>query len=110
MLRFVVNRLLLALPTLWAVLTLVFVLVRVVPGDPTIVVLGDQATPAARAALRERLGLDKPLLVQYGDFMFQIARGDLGRSLVTNRPITTDVAASCPTRSSSRSPRSSSAP
>ena len=50
MLRFIVNRLLLALPTLWAVLTLLFVLVRVVPGDPTIVVLGDQASPAARAA------------------------------------------------------------
>src|SRR6478735_4185473 len=90
MLRFIVNRLLLALPTL------VFVLVRVVPGDPTIVVLGDQATPAARAALRERLGLDKPLLVQYADFMVQIARGDLGKSLVTNRPITTDVAAVLP--------------
>jgi len=96
MLRFVVNRLLLALPTLWAVLTLVFVLVRVVPGDPTIVVLGDQATPAARAALRERLGLDKPLVAQYADFMLQIARGDLGKSLVTNRPITTDVAAVLP--------------
>jgi peptide/nickel transport system permease protein/glutathione transport system permease protein len=96
MLRFVVNRLLLALPTLWAVLTLVFVLVRVVPGDPTIVVLGDQASPQARAALRERLGLNKPLLVQYADFMVQIARGDLGRSIVTNRPITTDVAAVLP--------------
>ena len=96
MLRFVVNRLLLALPTLWAVLTLVFVLVRVVPGDPTIVVLGDQATPAARAALRQRLGLDKPILAQYADFMAQIARGDLGRSLVSNRPITTDVAAVLP--------------
>ena len=96
MLRFVVNRLLLALPTLWAVLTLVFVLVRVVPGDPTIVVLGDQATPEARAVLRTRLGLDKPILAQYADFMVQIARGDLGRSLVTNRPITTDIAAVLP--------------
>src|SRR5690242_9244588 len=96
MLRFVVTRLLLALPTLWAVLTLVFVLVRVVPGDPTIVVLGDQASPTARAALRERLGLNKPILVQYADFMSQIAHGDLGRSLVTNRPITTDVAAVLP--------------
>src|SRR6478672_12666170 len=88
MLRFVVNRLLLALPTLWAVLTLVFVLVRVVLGDP--------ATPEARAALRQRLGIDKPILAQYADFMVQIARGDLGRSLVTNRPITTDVAAVLP--------------
>ena len=96
MLRFIAKRLLLALPTLWAVLTLVFLLVRVVPGDPTIVVLGDQASPAAREALRQRLGLDKPILVQYGDFMVQIAQGDLGRSLVTNRPISTDVAAVLP--------------
>jgi ABC-type dipeptide/oligopeptide/nickel transport system permease component len=96
MLRFVARRLLLAIPTLWAVLTLVFVLVRVVPGDATIVVLGDQASPAAREALRQRLGLDKPILVQYADFMVQIAKGDLGRSLVTNRPITTDVAAVLP--------------
>src|SRR3954465_1092419 len=96
MLRFVVNRLLLAVPTLWAVLTLVYLLVRVVPGDPTIVVLGDQASPVAREALRERLGLNKPLLAQYADFMAQIAHGDLGRSLVTNRPITTDVAAVLP--------------
>jgi ABC-type dipeptide/oligopeptide/nickel transport system permease component len=96
MLRFIAKRLLLALPTLWAVLTLVFLLVRVVPGDPTIIVLGDQASPTAREALRQRLGLDKPLLVQYGEFMVQIAQGDLGRSLVTNRPISTDVAAVLP--------------
>jgi ABC-type dipeptide/oligopeptide/nickel transport system permease component len=96
MLRFIAKRLLLALPTLWAVLTLVFLLVRVVPGDPTIIVLGDQASPAAREALRQRLGLDKPLLVQYAEFMVQIAQGDLGRSLVTNRPISTDVAAVLP--------------
>ena len=96
MLQFVAKRLLLAIPTLWAVLTLVFVLVRVVPGDPTIVILGDQASPAARAALRERLGLDRPLIVHYGEFMGQIVQGDLGRSLVTNRPITTDVWAVLP--------------
>ena len=78
MLRFVAKRLLLAIPTLWAVLTLVFLLVRVVPGDPTIVVLGDQASPAAREALRHRLGLDKPILTQYAEFMTQIAQGDLG--------------------------------
>lgn len=96
MLRFVAKRLALAVPTLWAVLTLVFVLVRIVPGDPTIVILGDQASPAARAALRERLGLDQPLWSQYWDFMVQILHGDLGRSLVTNRPIITDVGAVLP--------------
>jgi peptide/nickel transport system permease protein/glutathione transport system permease protein len=52
--------------------------------------------PGGARRLRERLGLDKPILAQYADFMLQIARGDLGRSLVTNRPITTDVAAVLP--------------
>ncbi|WP_407051792.1 ABC transporter permease [Methyloraptor flagellatus] len=96
MLRFVLKRLLLAIPTLWAVLTTVFVLVRVVPGDPTIAILGDQASEAARAELREKLGLGKPILMQYVDFMGQILHGDLGRSLSTNRPITTDVLAVLP--------------
>jgi ABC-type dipeptide/oligopeptide/nickel transport system permease component len=96
MLAFVARRLLLAIPTLWAVLTVVFVLVRVVPGDPTIVILGDQASAEARAQLRERLGLNKSIPAQYLDFMGQIARGDLGRSLATNRPITTDVLAVLP--------------
>lgn len=91
MLRFLLKRLLLAIPTLWAVLTTVFVLVRVVPGDPTIAILGDQASEAARQELREKLGLGKPILMQYIDFMGQILHGDLGRSLSTNRPITTDV-------------------
>src|SRR3954470_18416207 len=96
MLRFIVNRLLLALPTLWAVLTLVFVLVRIVPGDPTIVILGDQASPAARAGPRAGGALSQPLWSQYWDFMVQILHGDLGRSLVTNRPIIADVGAVLP--------------
>ena len=91
MLRFVIQRLLTAIPTLWAVLTTVFVLVRVVPGDPTIAILGDQASEAARAELREKLGLAKPIFAQYIDFMWQILHGDLGRSLSTNRPIVDDV-------------------
>lgn len=91
MLRFVIKRLLMAIPTLWAVLTTVFILVRVVPGDPTIAILGDQASESARAALREKLGLAKPILAQYVDFITQILHGDLGRSLTTNRPITADV-------------------
>ena len=96
MIRFVIKRLLLAIPTLWAVLTLVFVAVRIVPGDPTIVILGDQASVQSREALRERLGLNKSIGAQYVDFMVQIGTGDLGRSLATNRPITTDVAAVLP--------------
>lgn len=92
MLRFVLKRLLLAIPTLLAVLTVVFVLVRVVPGDPTLVILGDQASGQARAELRAKLGIDRPIAVQYADFLGQVATGDLGRSLATNRPILDDVA------------------
>jgi len=96
MIRFVLKRLLLAIPTLLAVLTLVFVAVRIVPGDPTIVILGDQASVEAREALRVRLGLNKSIGAQYLDFLYQVGTGDLGRSLATNRPITADVAAVLP--------------
>ena len=96
MLGFVLRRLLAAIPTLLAVLTLVFVIVRVVPGDPALVILGDQATPQATAAVRERLGLDRPLLVQYFDFLGSALQGDFGNSLVTNRPILSEVRAVLP--------------
>lgn len=96
MLRFIAKRLLFAIPTLLGVLTLVFFLVRIVPGDPALVVLGDQASPEALANLRERLGLNKPLLVQYVDYLGDIAHGDLGRSLTTNRPVMTDMLAVLP--------------
>jgi peptide/nickel transport system permease protein/glutathione transport system permease protein len=93
---FFVRRLLAAVPTLLAVLTLVFVIVRIVPGDPALVILGDQATPEAAAALRERLGLDRPLWTQYVDFLTSALTGDFGNSLVTGRPILDEVAAVLP--------------
>jgi ABC-type dipeptide/oligopeptide/nickel transport system permease component len=83
-------------PTLIAVLTLVFVIVRIVPGDPALVILGDQATPEAIAALRARLGLDRPLHEQYFEFLFASLTGDFGTSLVTGRPIVSEVAAVLP--------------
>lgn len=96
MIGFVVWRLLAAAPTLIAVLTLVFVIVRIVPGDPALVILGDQATAEAIAALRARLGLDRPLHAQYLDFLFASLTGDFGVSLVTGRPIVSEVAAVLP--------------
>jgi ABC-type dipeptide/oligopeptide/nickel transport system permease component len=86
-----VKRLAVAVPTLIAVLTLVFVIVRIVPGDPTFVILGDQASLEARAALRTRIGLDQPLIAQYAAFMGEVLRGSLGNSLVTGRPVINDV-------------------
>ncbi|WP_337875876.1 ABC transporter permease [Elioraea sp.] len=96
MIGFVVRRLVAAAPTLIAVLTLVFVIVRIVPGDPALVILGDQATPEAIAALRARLGLDRPLHEQYLEFLFASLTGDFGTSLVTGRPIVSEVAAVLP--------------
>ena len=96
MLAYVLRRLLAAVPTLLAVLTLVFLLVRVVPGDPAIAILGDRATPDAVAALRTTLGLDRSLLAQYAEFLGNSLTGDFGRSMVTGRPILSDVAAVLP--------------
>ena len=88
---FLVRRLGFALVTMFAVLTIIFMIVRVLPGDPAMVILGDQADAAAIAALRTRLGLDQPLLVQYLQFLGGALRGDWGVSLVTGRPVVQDV-------------------
>ena len=96
MISYIIRRLLAAIPTLLAVLTLVFVIVRIVPGDPAIVILGDQATPEGVAALHAKLGLDKPIWQQYIDFLGQSLSGDFGHSMVTGRPIVSDVAAVLP--------------
>jgi ABC-type dipeptide/oligopeptide/nickel transport system permease component len=92
MLAYFVRRLVFAIPTLFAVLTLVFVLVRIVPGDPAQVILGDQASAAAIAALHDRLGLNEPLWRQYVDFIAGALQGDWGVSMVTSRPIVEEVA------------------
>ncbi|MEZ4506115.1 MAG: ABC transporter permease [Thermomicrobiales bacterium] len=86
MLRFIVKRLLLGIPTLLAVLTIIFLLMRVAPGDPAYAVLGDYATDDAVAALREQMGLNKSIWQQYVDYLSGILRGDLGDSLVTRQP------------------------
>ncbi|HEY0421432.1 MAG TPA: ABC transporter permease [Acetobacteraceae bacterium] len=96
MIFFIIRRLLAAIPTLLAVLTLVFVLVRIVPGDPAIAILGDRATPDAVAALQAKLGLDRPIWEQYAIFLGRSLSGDFGTSMVTSRPILADVGAVLP--------------
>lgn len=92
MTAFLVRRLALAFVTGFAVLTLVFVLVRIVPGDPAQVILGDLASREAVDAIRERLGLNKTLAAQYLDFMSSALRGDWGVSMVTGRPVIEEIA------------------
>ena len=88
---FVIRRLGFAIVTLFAVLTLVFFIVRILPGDPAMVILGDQASMEAIDALRARLGLDRPLIVQYSDFMVGVLSGDWGTSLVSGRPVIGEI-------------------
>jgi len=87
MFRFIVRRLVLSLPILLLVSIMVFGLIHLIPGDPVTVILGQEATPEAAAALRHELGLDQPLLIQYVTWVSHVLRGDLGRSLVDRTPV-----------------------
>jgi len=87
MIRFLARRLVLTVPVVLGVATLVFLLIHLVPGDPIEAMLGEGATPVEVAALRTRLGLDKPLLRQYGAFLAALAHADLGESLRTNQRV-----------------------
>jgi ABC-type dipeptide/oligopeptide/nickel transport system permease component len=80
-----------AVVIMWAVATIVFFAMRLVPSDPAQVVLGNYATEEAIAAFRRESGLDRPLGVQYVEFIGRLARGDLGRSLITNQPIARQI-------------------
>lgn len=88
---FVLKRMGFAVITLIAVLTIVFFIVRILPGDPAMVILGDQASQQSIDLLRERLGLNRPLIVQYWEFMAGVAVGDWGVSMVSGRPVIEEV-------------------
>lgn len=88
MLILVGRRLLVTIPLLLLVSVVVFSFVHVLPGDPAILFLGEEADAETIARFRVRLGLDRPLPVQYGHWLWKAAGGDLGRSLRTNQPVT----------------------
>jgi peptide/nickel transport system permease protein len=91
-LAYFVRRLVLTLPVLLGVATLVFALIHLVPGDPAQAMLGESAPAADLADLRTRLGLDEPLLVQYGHFLAGLLHGDLGTSFRYNTPVSGELA------------------
>jgi peptide/nickel transport system permease protein len=88
---YILKRLLLIVPTLLGAATLVFVIMRVIPGDVTLLIFGGDAAghidPKQLAAMRHRLGLDQPLLVQFGTWLWGVVRLDFGTSLWTGRPV-----------------------
>ncbi|MDR7428426.1 MAG: ABC transporter permease [Armatimonadota bacterium] len=93
---YVGRRLLLLLPVLLGVLTVVFVLMRAVPGDPARLIAGPEATQTELEAVRREWGLDAPLPVQYLQYLSRVARGDLGESIRSRRPVTVELAARFP--------------
>ena len=88
---FILRRLLLAIPTLFGVLVVAFLLLYVAPGDPVQAMVGERADEETIARLRAELRLDDPLPVQFGHYVAGIVKGDLGRSYITNRPIRKDI-------------------
>jgi peptide/nickel transport system permease protein len=91
MLRFVVRRLLLLIPIIIGLSLLIFFWIRALPGGPTEALLGERATPAAVAQIRHNLGLDKPIYEQYWAYVRTTAEGNLGISIASRRPVTTEI-------------------
>lgn len=87
MLRFALTRILMALPTLFIVAVSVFVLIRLIPGDPAQLMLGDLADPASLADLRARLGLDRSLPMQFAIWFGNLLQGDLGQSINSQQAV-----------------------
>ena len=86
--RFLAGRVLATIPVMVVVATVVYLLLRLAPGDPAAILAGDVATPEQIAAIRARLGLDQPIVVQFADWALRLARGDLGTSIISNQPVT----------------------
>ena len=87
MTTYVLRRLLLMLPVAFLVTVGVFMLIHLTPGDPALILLGEDRTPEAIAAIHHQLGLDQPLYVQYLIWLGHLAHGDLGRSVTTHQPV-----------------------
>ena len=97
MVRFILRRLLYAIPVLIGILIVVFVLARLIPGDPCTAILGEKATPEACARLNQELGLDKPITTQFVIYMERFLQGDFGNSIRFSRPVSLILVERLPT-------------
>lgn len=91
MIRFVIRRLLLAIPALFGLIALTFFLIQIAPGDPAAEIAGESATPEQIEQVRRDYGFDQPIVVQFGYYLARIARGDLGKSYFSGNPIADDI-------------------
>jgi peptide/nickel transport system permease protein len=92
MLAYAARRIVATIPVMGVVAFFVFSLLYIAPGDPAAVIAGDQATPADVERIRQSLGLDRPFLVRFGEWVWRILHGDLGTSIFTNLPVSTMIA------------------
>jgi peptide/nickel transport system permease protein len=88
MTTFIIRRILITIPVLFGIVTLVFFVTRILPGDPCHALLGERATEAACSAFRQAHGLDKPIPEQFATYLINLSRGDLGTSFRTSLPVT----------------------
>src|SRR6201985_1898248 len=91
MLSLIVKRALIAIPSLIGVVIVTFLLTRALPGDPAAYFAGPAATTEAVEQIRVKLGLDQPLIVQFGRYVGDLAHGDLGNSLTTGQPVVQEI-------------------
>ena len=91
MLKYITRRILAMIPVVIGITFIVFMIMKMAPGDPARMILGDNATPEAVEALREEMGLNDNYLVQYGRYMINLCKGDMGTSYKNNRPVVDEV-------------------
>jgi ABC-type dipeptide/oligopeptide/nickel transport system permease component len=93
---YIVRRLIQSAVLVFLVASFMAIFIQLLPGDPAYTILGDKASPERAAAVRKQLGLDRPIYVQYADWIGNVARGDFGDSLISDRPILNDLARRLP--------------
>lgn len=89
--KYILKRIIALIPVIVGVTLIVYFIMSLAPGDPATTILGDQATPEAIAQLREEMGLNDPIIVQYARYMLHLARGDMGTSYKTKKPVSIEV-------------------
>ncbi len=94
--EYILRRLLSLIPTVFGVTILVFLMMRLIPGDPVSLLMGENATKELEADLRQQYGLDRPLYIQYTLWLGRLVTGDWGNSIIANRPILSDLARRVP--------------
>ena len=91
MLKYIIRRIIAMIPVVIGITFLVFMIMQLAPGDPVQMILGDNASPEAVEAMRDEMGLNDNVLVQYGRYLVNLAQGDMGTSYVNKRPVADEV-------------------